>query len=172
MNVYKFLEEFRNRYYNQLRLVVDRYDSYKDKSLILQDTFLEKYCNEIIANYDPHQSNAVMRFSSLGDISIEIKFDTWLNKDIHITISLEGYSSFTIIFRKDNSTIKFRNNVRYISSDRKEYREYKVFILPFSWLTLPEKTLNIDEDVSMAILSDDQRITLSIFDSILSQLEN
>ena len=174
LNVYNFLEELRNRYYSQLSLIIDRYEIYKDKSCIIQDTFLEKYSCGFTANFDPYNNNFRVDLISLTEISIDMKFDTWLNREIELIFKYNSTDIFSILFSKNKTTIKFYSNFRYYlkSKDRQEYIELIDFLNKFSWNEMPRKSLEIDEDISMAILSDDQRISLSFFDMILSDLEN
>lgn len=173
LNVYNFLEEFRNRFYTQLCSIIDRYEIYQDKSSIIQDTFLEKHSCGFTANFDPYNYNFRVDLISLKEISIDMKFDTWLNREIELIFEHSNTNIFSILFSKNKTTIKFNSNFRYRRiKDRYEYIELIDFLNKFSWNEMPRKSLEIDEDISMAILSDDQRISLSFFDMILSDLEN
>ena len=173
MNIYKFLEEFRSRYYPQLTLIVNRYDLYKDKSCIIQDTFLDKYSCGFTANFDPYEHNSRINLTSLKELSIDMKFDTWFNKEVELRFIHISTCLFSILFSKNKTTIKFYSNFRYRNKENdSDYKEFREFLNSFQWNIAPVKTLDINEDVSMAILMDDQRINLSLFDMILSDLEN
>ena len=173
MNVYKFLEEFRSRYYSQLTLIVNRYDLYKNKSCIIQDTFLNEYSCGFAANFDPLQPNFIICLNPLKNLSIYMKFDTWFNREIELSFIHKTNAMFSVLFSKNKTTIKFHDNFRYEYKGKDStYKEFKEFLRSFLWNRTPIKTLDINEDVSMAILMDDQRISLSLFDMILSDLEN
>lgn len=173
LNVYNFLEEFRNRFYTRLCSIIDRYEIYQDKSCIIQDTFLEKHSCGFTANFDPKQPNFRIDLISLKEIAIDIKFDTWFNREIELIFKHSSTYIFSILFSKNKTTIKFYSNFRYLKlKSRREYIELIDFLHKFSWSEMPVKSLEIDEDISMTILSDDQRISLSFFDMILSDLEN
>ena len=173
MNVYKFLEEFRSKYHSQLNLIIDRYDLYKDKSCIIQDTFLDKYSCGFTANFDPYEHNSRINLTSLKELSIDMKFDTLFNKEVELLFINISTSMFSILFSKNKTTIKFYSNFRYVARTKDiDYMEFKEFLSNFSWNDMPVKTLDTEEDISMAILTDEQRINLSLFDKILSELEN
>lgn len=113
LNVYNFLEEFRNRFYTQLCSIVDRYEIYQDKNSIIKDTFLEKHSCGFTVNFDPYHPNFRVDLLSLKEISIDMKFDTWLNREVTLIFKHGNTDIFSILFSKNKTTIKFYTSFRY-----------------------------------------------------------